>query len=130
MSTFAEQGGASRPYLTANEVEADPTVLRSPDARQRQRNRSGQRGGASKLRIEGQFSPRTIEMQESFAYRVLSLAAHRIMARLEIELARHGGKPEENGNLPCTFDDFSEYGVHREAISQPSASWLRWASSK
>jgi hypothetical protein len=56
-------------------------------------------------------------MQESYAYRVLSLSALRIMSRLEIELARHGGRPEENGSLPCTFEDFADYGVHRDAIA-------------
>lgn len=103
--------------LTATEVEADPSVIRSPDARQRQRNRSGQKGGASKLHIPVEFSWRAIEMQRSPAYRVLSLSALRVMARLEIELAEHGGKPEENGQLPCTFEDFAEYGIERHAIS-------------
>lgn len=65
--------------------------------------------------IGGQFAPRLIEMLESPAYRVLSLAAHRVMARVEIELARHGG--EDNGRLPVTFADLVEYGVHRHAIS-------------
>jgi hypothetical protein len=45
-------------FLTANEVEADPALLRHPDAREKTRNRSGQRGGASKLTIEGTFAPR------------------------------------------------------------------------
>jgi hypothetical protein len=53
-------------------------------------------------RIAGQFAPRTIAMIESPAFRVLSLSAHRILARLEIELAHHGGK--DNGALPCTYD--------------------------
>jgi hypothetical protein len=56
-------------------------------------------------------------MLESPAYRVLSLSAHRAMARLEIELANHGGKPEENGKLPCTFEHFVEFGLHRHAIA-------------
>ncbi len=56
-------------------------------------------------------------MLESPAYRALSLSAQRVMSRLEIELARHGGKPEENGRLACTFDHFVEYGVERHAIA-------------
>lgn len=67
--------------------------------------------------INGAFAWRLVEMLESPAYRVLSLSAHRVMARLEIELAQHGGKPEENGKLPCTFDHFVEFGLHRHAIA-------------
>ena len=65
-------------------------------------------------KIGGQFAWRLIVMLESDPYRVLSLSAHRILARLEIELAGHGGK--NNGALPCTYDDFERYGVHRKAI--------------
>jgi hypothetical protein len=54
-------------------------------------------------------------MLESPPYRVLSLAAHRVLSRLEIELAHHGGN--DNGSLPCTFDDFEQYGIHRHAIA-------------
>jgi hypothetical protein len=54
--------------------------------------------------ISGVFAWRLIEMLESPANRVLSLSAKRGLERLEIELARHGGKSEENGRLPCTFD--------------------------
>ncbi len=67
-----------------------------------------------KNRIAGQFSPRSIEMMESPAFEVLSLGAHRILARLEIELAHHGGN--DNGRLPVTYDQFVEYGVRRHAI--------------
>jgi hypothetical protein len=67
--------------------------------------------------IEGPFAWRLVEMLESPAYRVLSLSAHRIIARLEIEMAHHGGKPEENGRLPCTYEHFAEFGLHRHAIA-------------
>ena len=49
------------------------------------------------------------------AYRVLSLSAHRILDRIEIELAHHGG--HDNGKLPVTFDDFVSYGIHRHAVA-------------
>jgi hypothetical protein len=65
-------------------------------------------------RIAGQWSHQTIEMLESPAYRVLSLAAHRILARIQIEKAHHGGR--DNGRLPVTYDQFKDYGVHRHAI--------------
>lgn len=68
-----------------------------------------------KGKIVGQFAPRLVEMLRSPAYRALSLSEHRILARLEIELADHGGK--ENGRLPATYDDFERYGIHRHAIA-------------
>jgi hypothetical protein len=102
--------------LTANEVDADPSILRHPDARQKTRNRSGQKGGASKLQLDFAFSWRSIEMLESPAYRTLSLSARKVLDRLEIEFERHGRNPLENGCLPCTYEDFVEYGIHRQAI--------------
>jgi hypothetical protein len=72
-----------RKHLTANEVDADPTILRQGTAeRQKKRNRSGQRAGTAKMRFEGPFAGRTIAMLDSPAYRVLSLSAHRILAQL------------------------------------------------
>lgn len=68
-----------------------------------------------KVKIVGQFAPRLVEMLRSPAYRALSLSEHRLLARLEIELADHGGK--ENGRLPATYDDFERYGIHRHAIA-------------
>lgn len=65
--------------------------------------------------IGGQFSWRLIAMQSSPAYRVLSQSGHRVLDRLEIELASHGG--DDNGKLPTTFDQFQEYGIHRQAIA-------------
>jgi hypothetical protein len=64
--------------------------------------------------IGGQFAPRRIDMLRSPAYCVLSLSARRILDRLEIELADHGGA--DNGRLPVTYDDFVRYGLHRHAI--------------
>jgi hypothetical protein len=66
-------------------------------------------------KIEGAFSIRRIEMLESPAYRVLSLSAHRVLARLEIEHANHGGN--DNGHLPVTYEHFEEYGMDRHAIA-------------
>lgn len=53
-------------------------------------------------------------MLRSSAYCVLSLSARRVLDRLEIELADHGGT--DNGKLPVTYDDFQQYGIHRQAI--------------
>jgi hypothetical protein len=66
-------------------------------------------------RISGQFDARLIEMLESPAYRVLSLSAHRVIDRIVIEHAHHGGA--ENGRLPVTYGDFHRYGLHRHSIA-------------
>jgi hypothetical protein len=97
-------------------VSADDTLkdIRHPEARQKTRNRSGQAAGISKMSIGGVFSWRLIEMQESPAYRVLSLSARKIMDRLEIELRRHGGKPEDRPLGPAIALD-------GEAVSQARA---------
>jgi hypothetical protein len=53
-------------------------------------------------------------MLRSPAYCVLSLSARRVLDRIEIEMADHGGT--DNGRLPVTYDDFGRYGIHRHAI--------------
>ena len=75
--------------------------------------------------ISGQFAPRLIEMLRSPACRVLSLSARRILDRIEIELASHGGR--DNGKLPVTYANFVEFGVHRLATcAAASARRARW----
>ena len=69
-------------------------------------------------KIEGQFVARTSEMLQSPAFRVLSLSAHRMLARIEIEHCSHGGN--DNGRLPVTYDQFVEYGIHRDSIPPAS----------
>jgi hypothetical protein len=78
-------------------------------------NRMDKRGPQRRTKISGQFAARLIEMLESPAFRVLSHSALRVLHRLEIELAHHGGL--DNGNLPVTYDDFEEYGIDRHAIA-------------
>jgi hypothetical protein len=107
----------ARAYLTANAIDANPTVLRNPDAKEKQRNRSGQVAGASKAQIPAPFCWRSLEMMQSFAYRVLSLSARRTMDRLEIEFEFKKRNPQANGFLRCTYNDFVEYGVERNAIA-------------
>jgi hypothetical protein len=65
--------------------------------------------------IAGQFAARPIALLESPAFRVLSRAAHLVLARIEIEHSRHGGN--DNGALPVPFDHFVEYGLHRRVIA-------------
>lgn len=66
-------------------------------------------------KIVGQFAPRLIEMLESPAYRVMSLSAHRLLARVEIELAHHGG--HDNGALPVTYKNCVDFGIERHSIA-------------
>jgi hypothetical protein len=54
-------------------------------------------------------------MMESYSYRVLSLSARRLLDRVEIEHAHHGGN--DNGRLPITYQDFVDYGIDRAAIA-------------
>lgn len=68
-----------------------------------------------RTKIGGQFAPRTIEMIRSPAMRVLSLSARRVLERLEVEMADHGGT--ENGRLPVTYADLVEWGIDRHAIA-------------
>jgi hypothetical protein len=66
-------------------------------------------------RISSQWSPRLIDMLESPAYCALSLTAHRIISRVEIELAHHGGN--DSGKLPLTYEDLIQYGADRAAVA-------------
>jgi hypothetical protein len=73
------------------------------------------RYGKRRTQIGEQFSAHTIAMLKSPAWCALSLSARRVIDRIEIEFAGHGGTG--NGKLPVTYDDFSRYGIHRHAIS-------------
>ncbi len=68
-----------------------------------------------KNQIIGQFSARLIEMLESPAWKVLSLSARRVIDRIEIEHAHHGGN--DNGNLPVTKYDFMQYGISGRLVA-------------
>src|SRR5262245_46590578 len=64
--------------------------------------------------INEQFSARLISMLESPSYQALSLNGHKVISRIEIELAHHGGN--DNGKLPVTYQDFIDYGISRESV--------------
>jgi hypothetical protein len=67
--------------------------------------------------IAGQFVWRLVEMLESPAFRALTLSGRKVLDRLEIEYAHHGGdKGRENGNLIVTYENFATYGMDRHAI--------------
>jgi hypothetical protein len=65
--------------------------------------------------IGEQFAWRVIRMLRSPPWCELSLSARRVLDRVEIELANHGGT--QNGKLPVTYDNFEQYGIHRHAIA-------------
>lgn len=75
------------------------------------------RSKSANNKIGGQFAPRTIEMLRSPAMRILSLTGHRILNRLEIEHADHGGR--DNGRLPVTFADLVQYGIANRHLIRP-----------
>jgi hypothetical protein len=76
----------------------------------RRKARTAGKPGERKHRgFNGPWAGREIEMLESPAFRALSLSGHRMLARIEIELARHAGR--DNGKLPVTYDDFIRYGI-------------------
>ena len=75
---------------------------------------TGRRFGNKRTSIGEQFAPHPIRMIRSPAWCALSLSARRVLDRIEIELASHGGT--DNGKLPCTYDDLQRYGIHRHAI--------------
>lgn len=66
-------------------------------------------------KLNEQFSLRLIAMLESPAYRALGPSGRKVLDRLEIELAHHGGN--DNGKLPCPYDDFVAYGIARECVA-------------
>jgi hypothetical protein len=70
--------------------------------------------GRRRNKISGQFSPKLIEMLESPAWNVLTRAGRKVIDRVEVELASHGGK--DNGKLPVTYKDFVEFKIDRHAV--------------
>jgi hypothetical protein len=65
-------------------------------------------------KVSEQFVPRPRSMLESEAYRSLSLSGHRVLARIELEHLKHAGK--DNGRLPVTRRDFTEYGIPARCV--------------
>jgi len=74
------------------------------------------RRGRSRSRpntIQGQFRYHTIDLVGSPVWRALSLSERRILDRIDIELASHGGR--HNGDLIITRRDFAAFGVSPKA---------------
>jgi hypothetical protein len=117
--TTGEGMAQARPLRLAGRLSRTPRSGGTPSARTRRHRTQiaqGEAMGRTNRRtgIGEQFAPRTIRMLRPPAWCVLSLSARRILDRVEIELADHGGA--DNGKLPVTYDDFERYGIHRHAV--------------
>ena len=56
-----------------------------------------------------------MELLESPAYRATGFAARKVLERIEIEHAHHGGN--DNGRLPVTYADFEQWDIHPNYIA-------------
>ena len=72
-------------------------------------------GRKRRNQIAEQFVAYTRTMIASPAYRVLSLQGRKVLRRLELEHMAHGG--QDNGKLPCRYEDFIEYGCRKKSLS-------------
>lgn len=68
-----------------------------------------------RMKIEGQFIAHKVDMIASPGFGALSKSERRLLDRLELEHAEHGGM--ENGNLICTYSDFNEFGIRLQGIA-------------
>jgi hypothetical protein len=74
-------------------------------------------------RPDGPFIWMTRELLESDAWRTAPINTVRFVMRLMIEHMAHAGT--ENGNLICTFDDLSKWGVGRRFIVKAQKEAIR-----
>lgn len=66
-------------------------------------------------KIDGPFVAHRQEMIASEAWAQVSIVGRRVLDRLEIEHMAHAGT--QNGDLPCTFDDFAAFGIRRQSVA-------------
>jgi hypothetical protein len=110
---------AARPPLNAEKIDRDATVIRhSEEWQMPRRSKSGRKAGSYKMQFDEPYVRVKYAMKDSPAWRELSLSARRILDRLEIELGRHRGRPESNGELICTHEDFHRYGIRKNSIAE------------
>jgi hypothetical protein len=67
-----------------------------------------------KTKIVDQYVKRPIAMVRSPAFQAMSLTGHRILACIESEHCRHGGK--DNGALPVPHQNFRQFGIDPHAV--------------
>ena len=82
------------------------------------RGRTGSHSARPRGRKSGQIDEPFIvhrrSMLESSTWGSLTLAARRILDRLELEHLSHAGR--ENGSLPCSYRDFETFGVRKASV--------------
>jgi hypothetical protein len=107
-----------RQFLNAEEIDHDPTVARHSEEWQMPcRSRSGRKAGAYKMQFDEPYVRVKYSMKDSPAWRALSLPARQVLDRLEIELGRHKGRPESNGEIISTYEDFERYGIRKNSLA-------------
>jgi hypothetical protein len=108
---------------TATEIDADPSMLRNPDAQHKVKpSRSGQGHGKDNQAATGKkrtmppaFIMSRLTMLDSVAYWALKPIEVRILQVIEIEHMRHGGV--ENGRLIVTRRQLENRGIPLKAIA-------------
>ena len=108
---------------TATEIDADPSMLRDPDAQHKVKpSRSGQGHGKDNQAATGKkrtmpaaFIMSRLTMLDSVAYWALKPIEVRILQVIEIEHMRHGGV--ENGRLIVTRRQLEKRGIPLKAIA-------------
>jgi len=78
------------------------------------KHRDTRAGRRRRTQIGGAFRAHLIEMVASPAWRKTSLSLRRVLDRLDLELAAHGGTG--NGSLIVTYQQFVDHGIDRGAI--------------
>jgi hypothetical protein len=76
---------------------------------------TGVRKTNSRTRINGQFVPHRLDLIQSPAWAALSLAARRVLDRIEAEHVLHGGA--DNGRLAVPYRALEEGGVRPNSIT-------------
>ena len=110
---YKEKFGAFPPWgasPAADSADARSPIVGSlaPD-RFRQAEQRMKKRKTSANKIDCGFTRLPHEMRWSPAWRVLSLAARRVLDLLELELGKHRGK--NNGRICVTYADFQRYGI-------------------
>ena len=117
-----DSGEAKQAILTLQEVEANPSILRNPNVREKTRRKDGQGHSKSNQAASGKAKNKTepfvklrLSMMTSVAWRALKDVEIRMLHLIEIEHMQHGGA--DNGKLVVSRRQFEEKGIWRAAIA-------------
>jgi hypothetical protein len=76
---------------------------------------TGKLKGHRRSKFSGQFIMVPVDMLRSPAWALLNLTDRRILDRMELEHADHGGA--DNGALPVRYADFKAFGIRQQSIA-------------